>query len=47
MIFKGVTLSAHLVIGAGSVVAKDVPADSFAAGNSARIVGTISNPKLQ
>jgi acetyltransferase-like isoleucine patch superfamily enzyme len=47
MILKGVTLSAHVVIGADSVVAKDVPADSFAAGNSARIFVTISNPNLQ
>jgi maltose O-acetyltransferase len=47
MILKCVTLGAHVVIGADSVVTRDVPACSFAAGNSARIVGTISNLKLQ
>ena len=42
MILKGVTLGDRVVIGAGSVVTKDVPAYSIAAGNPARIVGTIS-----
>jgi len=47
MILKGVTLGAHVVIGADSVVTRDVPAYSFAACKSARIVGTISNSNLQ
>jgi acetyltransferase-like isoleucine patch superfamily enzyme len=47
IILKGVTLGDRVVIGAGSVVTKDIPAYSIAAGNPARIVGTIPNPKLQ
>ena len=41
IILKGVTLGDRVIIGAGSVVTKDVPAFSIAAGNPARIVGTI------
>ena len=41
IILKGVALGDRVVIGAGSVVTKDVPAYSIAAGNPARIVGTI------
>jgi len=44
IILKGVTLGDRVVIGAGSVVTKDVPAFSIAAGNPARIVGTIASP---
>ena len=44
MILKSITLGAHVFIGAGSVVTKDVPAYSVAAGNPARIVGTIATP---
>ena len=47
IIVKGVTLGNRVVIGAGSVVTKDVPAYSIAAGNPARVVGTIPNPNLQ
>ena len=46
MILKSITLGAHVFIGAGSVVTKDVPAYSVAAGNPARIVGTVPNPNL-
>jgi UDP-2-acetamido-3-amino-2,3-dideoxy-glucuronate N-acetyltransferase len=42
MILKSITLGAHVV--AGCVVTKDVPAYSIAAGNPARIVGTIATP---
>ena len=44
IILKGVTLGDRVIIGAGSVVTKDIPAFSIAAGNPARVVGTISTP---
>ena len=47
MILKGITLGAHVVIGAGFFFNKDALAFSVTAGNSARIVGTIPNPNLQ
>ena len=47
IILKGVTLGDRVIIGAGSVVTKDIPAYSIAAGNPARIVRTLPNPNLQ
>lgn len=38
IILKGVTIGDRAVIGAGSVVSKDIPADTIAAGNPACIV---------
>jgi len=35
---KGVSIGNNSVIGAGSVVVKDIPADTIAAGNPARVV---------
>lgn len=37
-ILGGVTIGENAVIGAGAVVTKDVPANSFAAGNPAKVV---------
>jgi len=38
IICPGVTIGDRSVIGAGSVVTRDIPADVFAAGNPARVV---------
>jgi maltose O-acetyltransferase len=38
MILPGVSIGARTVIGAGSVVTRDIPADVFAAGNPCRII---------
>lgn len=37
-ILPGVTIGPNSIVGAGSVVVKDVPADSVAAGNPARVI---------
>jgi maltose O-acetyltransferase len=41
VICPGVTIGDRSVIGAGSVVTKDIPADVFAAGNPCRVIRTI------
>lgn len=38
VILPGVTIGSRAVIGAGSVVTRDIPADVFAAGNPCRVV---------
>lgn len=40
-IICGITIGENSIVGAGSVVTKDVPANSIVAGNPARMVGTI------
>ena len=42
VICPGVTIGDRSVIGAGSVVTRDVPADSFAAGNPCRVVRALT-----
>ena len=41
IILKGVTVGARSIVGAGAVVARDVPSDTIVAGNPARVVKTI------
>jgi acetyltransferase-like isoleucine patch superfamily enzyme len=41
LILKGVTIGEHAVVGAGSVVAKDVPSFCVAAGNPVRVIKEI------
>ena len=42
MILAGVTIGSRTVIGAGSVVTKDIPDDVFAAGNPCRVIREIT-----
>lgn len=42
IICPGVTIGARSVIGAGSVVTRDIPADVFAAGNPSRVIRPVS-----
>jgi maltose O-acetyltransferase len=43
IICPGVRIGARTVIGAGSVVTRDIPDDGFAAGNPCRVVRAIEN----
>jgi maltose O-acetyltransferase len=44
IILPGVTIGSRAVIGAGSVVTRDVPASVFAAGNPCRVIRDIEPP---
>jgi len=46
-ILPGVTIGAHAMVGAGSVVTKDVPAYATVVGNPARVVPTPPPPDRQ
>ncbi len=41
-ILGGITIGENAIVGAGSVVTKDVPADTTVAGNPARVLGRIA-----
>ena len=43
IILPGITIGDRAVIGAGSVVTRDVPADVFAAGNPCRVIRAITD----
>jgi UDP-2-acetamido-3-amino-2,3-dideoxy-glucuronate N-acetyltransferase len=43
----GITVGERAIIGAGSVVTKDVPADTVVAGNPARVLRKLNDPKRQ
>lgn len=43
-VLKGVSIGNNAVIGAGSVVTRDVPENAIAAGNPARVIGSVSDP---
>lgn len=43
----GVTIGKNAVIGAGSVVTKDVPENTIAVGNPARIIKYIDNKEAE
>ncbi|HMA34622.1 MAG TPA: sugar O-acetyltransferase [Chloroflexia bacterium] len=47
IICPGVTIGANSVIGAGSVVAKDIPANSVAVGNPCRVLREINENDMQ
>ncbi len=42
IICPGVTIGPRSIIGAGAVVTRDIPADSLAVGNPARVIRTLS-----
>ena len=44
IICPGVTIGSRAVIGAGSVVTRDMPANVFAAGNPCRVIREIVRP---
>ncbi|MFC5271037.1 sugar O-acetyltransferase [Adhaeribacter terreus] len=45
IVCPGVTIGERSVIGAGSVVTRDIPADVFAAGNPCRVIRDLSTEK--
>ena len=47
IILPGITIGEYSLVGAGSVVTKDVPPYAVVIGNPARIVGYLNDPKLK
>ena len=47
IVLKGVTIGEGAVVGAGSVVTKDVPAWTVVAGNPAKVIKQIQNPSAK
>jgi acetyltransferase-like isoleucine patch superfamily enzyme len=43
VVLMGVTIGAHCIVGAGSVVTSDLPDRSVAVGSPARVVGTVDD----
>lgn len=43
IVLKGVTIGARSIIGAGSVVTKDIPADCIAVGNPCKVIRSLNN----
>ncbi|WP_305847127.1 DapH/DapD/GlmU-related protein, partial [Zoogloea sp. LCSB751] len=41
ILLPGVTIGRRAIIGAGAVVTRDIPADSVAVGNPARVIRTL------
>ena len=46
VLLPGVTIGANALVGAGSVVTRDVPARAIVVGNPARTVGTVDNAEV-
>jgi UDP-2-acetamido-3-amino-2,3-dideoxy-glucuronate N-acetyltransferase len=46
VLLPGVTIGTNALVGAGSVVTRDVPAGAIVVGNPARVVGTVRSEEL-
>lgn len=47
IIGPGVTIGRHAIVGMGAVVVKNVPTGAIVAGNPAKVISHVSNPKYQ
>ena len=47
VLLPGVTIGANALVGAGSVVTKDVPEGAIVAGNPARVIGTVGPEEIR